>query len=54
MGEGHLVCRINAHADEEQDWFEKIEMQSVIKQLGQAIETTLKNDESFSQFEWKS
>ncbi len=53
-GEGHLVCRINAHADEEQDWFEKIEMQSVIKQLGQAIETTLKTDESFSQFEWKS
>lgn len=53
-GEGHLVCRINTHADEEQDWFEKIEMQSVIKQLGQAIETTLKTDESFSQFEWKS
>ena len=51
--EGHLLCKINAQAEEEQDWFKKIEMQSVIKQLGQAIESSLKTDESFSQFEWK-
>ena len=51
---GQMMCEISADRNEQQDWFEKIEMQSVIKQLGQAIETTLKNDESFSQFEWKS
>ena len=50
---GHLVCEINAHADEAQDWFTKIETQSVIKQLAQAVESSLKKDDAFSEFEWK-
>ncbi len=50
---GLLVCEISAHADEEQDWFAKIETQSVIKQLAQAVENTLKDDQSFSEFHWK-
>ena len=50
---GLLVCEISASADETQDWFTKIETQSVIKQLAQAVENTLKEDESFSEFEWK-
>lgn len=49
---GLLVCEISAHADEEQDWFGRIETQSVIKQLSQAVEETLKKDDSFSDFEW--
>ena len=51
---GLLVCEITAHANEEQDWFSRIETQSVIKQLSQAVENTLKEDQSFSEFEWKS
>ena len=50
---GLLVCEINAHADEAQDWFTKIETQSVIKQLAQAVESSLKKDDAFSEFEWK-
>lgn len=50
---GLLVCEISAYADEEEDWFSRIETQSVIKQLSQAVEHTLKKDESFSDFEWK-
>ena len=51
---GLLVCEITAHANEEQDWFSRIETQSVIKQLSQAVENTLKEDQSFTEFEWKS
>ncbi|NHC04823.1 hypothetical protein G9F31_13810 [Acinetobacter sp. 187] len=51
--DGVLVCEISAHANEEQDWFEKIETQSVIKQLAQAVEDTLKQDAHFSEFSWK-
>lgn len=50
---GLLVCEISAYADEEEDWFSRIETQSVIKQLSQAVEHTLKKDDSFSDFEWK-
>lgn len=50
---GLLVCEISAHVDEAQDWFAKIETQSVIKQLAQAVENTLKEDQSFSDFHWK-
>lgn len=50
---GLLVCEISAHADEAQDWFTNIETQSVIKQLAQAVENTLKEDQSFSEFHWK-
>ena len=51
--EGLLSCKISAHADEEQVWFKKIETQSMIKQLANAVENTLKEDEAFSGFEWK-
>ncbi|OTG81642.1 hypothetical protein B9T27_10240 [Acinetobacter sp. ANC 4648] len=50
---GFLLCEISAHADETQPWFKKIETQSVIKQLANAVENTLKADHAFSQFEWK-
>lgn len=50
--QGVLVCEISAHANEEQDWFSKIETQSVIKQLSQAVEETLKQDKSLSEFVW--
>ena len=51
---GALLCEINAYADETQDWFQKIETQSVIKQLAQAVEETLKKDTSLKDFEWKT
>lgn len=51
---GLLMCEISSHPEEEQDWFSRIEMQSVIKQLTQAVENTLKQDKSFAEFEWKS
>lgn len=51
--DGLLTCQISAHADEEQVWFKKIATQSMIKQLASAVENTLKEDESFSGFEWK-
>ncbi len=52
--EGLLTCQISAHADEEQVWFKKIATQSMIKQLANAVENTLKKDDAFSGFEWKS
>jgi hypothetical protein len=52
--QGTLICEIQAHADETQDWFQKIETQSMIKQLAQAVEETLKNDTSLTDFEWKT
>lgn len=48
------MCEISANPDEEQDWFEKIETQSIIRQLAQAVENSLKADQSFSEFVWKS
>lgn len=51
---GLLMCEISSHPEEEQEWFSRIEMQSVIKQLAQAVENTLKQDKSFAEFEWKS
>jgi hypothetical protein len=51
---GLLICEIASHPEEEQDWFARIEMQSVIKQLAQAVENTLKQDGSFTDFKWKN
>ena len=51
--DGLLTCVISAHADEEQVWFKKIETQSMIKQLANAVEDTLKKNDAFSGFEWK-
>ena len=52
--DGLLTCQISAHADEEQVWFKKIATQSMIKQLANAVENSLKKDDAFSGFEWKS
>ena len=51
--DGVLTCQISAHADEEQVWFKKIATQSMIKQLANAVENTLKKDDTFSRFQWK-
>ena len=51
--DGLLTCQISAHADEEQVWFKKIATQSMIKQLANAVENTLKKDDTFSGFQWK-
>lgn len=50
---GQLCCEISAHADEALPWFKKIETQSVIKQLANAVENTLKDDDNFSGLQWK-
>ena len=52
--DGVLTCQISAHADEEQVWFKKIATQSMIKQLANAVENTLKKDDTFSGIEWKN
>ena len=52
--DGLLTCEISAHADEEQFWFKKIATQSIIKQLANAVENTLKQDDTFSGFVWKN
>ncbi|WP_374667002.1 hypothetical protein [Acinetobacter sp.] len=50
---GHLVCEIISYPDEDQDWLDRITEQSLLNQLAQAVENTLKEDEAFSKFEWK-
>ncbi|MCH7335270.1 hypothetical protein [Acinetobacter sp. NIPH 2699] len=52
--EGHILCEISANPQQEQVWFEKIETQSIIRQLAQAVENSLKAEHSFSQFVWKN
>lgn len=51
--EGHLVCEITSYPDEDQDWLDRITEQSLLNQLAQAVENTLKEDESFSEFKWQ-
>lgn len=51
--DGHLICEITSHPDEDQDWLDRITEQSLLNQLAQAVENTLKEDEAFSKFEWK-
>ena len=52
--DGQLVCEITSYPDEGQDWLERIAEQSLLNQLAQAVENTLKEDESFSKFQWKN
>jgi hypothetical protein len=47
------VCEIASYPDEEQDWLDRIAERSLLNQLAQAVETTLKTDKSFTEFEWK-
>jgi hypothetical protein len=49
-----ISCEISANPQQEQAWFERIETQSIIRQLAQAVENSLKAEHSFSQFVWKS
>ena len=51
--QGQMVCEISSYPAEEQDWLERIAEQSLLNQLAQAVESTLKAEPSFSQFEWK-
>lgn len=51
--DGYLVCEISSYPDEEQDWLERITEQSLLNQLAQAVENTLKEDERLSQFKWE-
>lgn len=48
----HLVCSITSYPEEEQDWLDRITEQSLLNQLAQAVENTLKADQSFSNFKW--
>ncbi len=50
---GHMVCEISSYPAEEQDWLDRIAEQSLLNQLAQAVESTLKAESGFSQFEWK-
>ena len=52
--DGHLVCEISSYPDENQDWLDRITEQSLLNQLAQAVESTLKDHESLSEFEWKN
>lgn len=52
-GEGNLVCEIASYPDEEQDWLDRIAERSLLNQLAQAVENTLKTDKNFTEFEWK-
>src|SRR5690606_22093317 len=52
--QGHLVCEIVSYHEEEQHWLDRKNERSLLNQLAQAVETALKERESFSDFEWKS
>ena len=52
--DGHLVCEIVSYPEEDQDWLDRITEQSLLNQLAQAVESTLKDHESLSDFEWNS
>lgn len=50
--DGHLVCTIISYPDENQDWLERVTEQSLLNQLASAVESTLKEHQDLSQFEW--
>ncbi|KGT48429.1 MULTISPECIES: hypothetical protein [Acinetobacter] len=51
--EGHCLCEISSYPAEEQDWLERITETSLLNQLAQAVEASLKEQEALSEFEWK-
>ncbi len=51
---GRLICEITSYPDEDQDWLDRITEQSLLNQLAQAVENTLKENESYSEFQWKT
>lgn len=51
---GTLVCSIQPHPlEEELDWFDRIEAQSMVKQLASAVENILTEQEQIQNIEWK-
>ena len=53
--EGVLDCAIRPQPnDDELDWFERIEAQSMIKQLAQAVENILNEQPSIQALTWKN
>ena len=48
----NLRCSITSYPEEEQDWLERITEQSLLNQLAQAVETTLKSEANFHDFQW--
>lgn len=50
---GHLVCEIRSYPEEGQDWLDRITEQSLLNQLAQAVESSLKTEQKFTQFEWE-
>ena len=52
--DGHLVCEIMSYPEEDQDWLDRITEQSLLNQLELAVESTLKEHEALSEFEWKN
>ncbi|AOA59963.1 hypothetical protein [Acinetobacter larvae] len=51
---GRMSCQITLLHAEDQDWFDKITGQSVLRQLKYAMENSLKLQSAFSAFEWKN
>ncbi len=52
--DGHCVCEISSYPEEEQDWLERITERSLLNQLAQAVEASLKEQDAFSTFEWNN
>lgn len=50
--DGHIVCEISSYPDENQDWLDRIAERSLLSQLAQAVESTLKDEKTLSHFEW--
>lgn len=51
--DGHLLCEISSNPAEDQDWLDRITERSLLNQLAQAVENTLKKHEQFDNFKWK-
>lgn len=50
--DGHMVCEISSYPDENQDWLARISERSLLNQLAQAVENTLKDDQRLTGFHW--
>lgn len=53
-GEGSWVCEITSYPEEDQDWIDRIVERSLLNQLAQAVENTLKTDKRLSAFKWEN
>lgn len=50
--DGRLVCEISNSHQEQQNWFGKIKSESTIRQLAQAVECSLRQDQSLEVLKW--